>query len=117
MAESTGISSRVIDGHVGDGQTIGTVDADGLHRGILDMEVGDGGVDKRMSVEEFGLGNTTVASLSIPPRGSVAVEVGASGSADLNTGTLDLEKRSRPFGVRPGCLALEDDLCNIYQYC
>lgn len=63
-----------------------------------------------MGVEELGLRHTTVTSFSIPPAGSVGVQLGATGTLDLDSCALDLEERTVPFLVSPSCLALEDNL-------
>lgn len=43
VAQLISVAGRVVDGHVGDGQVLAAVDADSLNRGVLDVQVGDGG--------------------------------------------------------------------------
>jgi hypothetical protein len=63
-----------------------------------------------VGVEELGLRHATVASLSVPPAGSVGVQLGATGTLDVDSSTFDLEERTIPFLVSPSCLALKDNL-------
>lgn len=104
------IAIRVVDGHAGDGEARGAVDADSLNGRVLNVQVGDGRVGKVVSVEELGLGDATAATLAVPPASTVGVEGGAGGSLNGDARALDLEEWSVPLGVAPGGLALEDHL-------
>jgi hypothetical protein len=74
------------------------------------VKVGDGRVGQVVSVEELGLGDTTVAALAVPPTSTVRVQVGTTSTLDGDLGALDLQEGSVPFTVTPGSLTLEDDL-------
>ena len=63
-----------------------------------------------MSIKELWLGFTTATTIAIPPAGAVRVKICSRGSTDLDAGPLDLEQRSSPFFVAPGCLPFKDDL-------
>ena len=104
------VTGGVVNGHVGDGQPIATVDTDGLDGGVLNVEVLDGRVGQIVGVEELGLGNAAVGALTIPPAGSVGVQLGPIGAPDGDAVALDLEQRSIPLLVLPRGGALEDDL-------
>jgi hypothetical protein len=110
VVATSAVTSLVVDGHISDGQSITSVDADGLNRSVLNVEISDGGRAKVVGVEELGLSDTTVASLSIPPAGSIGVQLGATGTLDGDSRALDLEERAVPFLVPPGGLTLEDNL-------
>lgn len=47
-----------------------------------------------MRVEELGLGHATVATLAVPPAGTVRVEVSTGGALDGDGRALDLKQRS-----------------------
>lgn len=66
-----------------------------------------------MSIEELGLGDTSIASFSIPPARAIAVQVCAAGTLDGDAGAGDLEEGAIPFFVAPGCFSFEDDLVKI----
>lgn len=110
VVTALGVASRVVDGDVGDGEAAGAVDGEALHRGVEDRETRDGGVSEIVRVEELGLGDAAVASLSVPPARAIRVESGAAGSLDSDASAGDGEERAVPFGVLPGGFALEDDL-------
>jgi hypothetical protein len=74
------------------------------------VQVCDGRADQIVGGEELRLGLSTAAAPTVPPAGSIRVEIGARGTGDLDTGALDLEQWAGPFFVAPGGLALEDDL-------
>lgn len=63
-----------------------------------------------MGVEELGLGLSAVTTLTVPPTGSIRVQISTVGTLDSNTGAGDLKQRSLPFFVSPGRLSLEDNL-------
>ena len=42
---ASSIAGRIVDSHAGDGQAVAAVNAHGLERCVLDVQVGDGGVD------------------------------------------------------------------------
>lgn len=109
MSKGISISGRIVDGHARDSQAIAAVNANGLHRRVLDVEVGDGRVDQIVGVEKFGLGHATVP-LAVPPCSTVAVKIGAAGPGDSNACAADLEQWAVPFFEGPGRFTLKDDL-------
>lgn len=108
-----GISSLVVDGHAGDGQSVRIVDRDSLHGGVLDVKVCDGRVCKIMGVEELGLRDASRPSFAVPPKCPVAIQIGSRGARDFDSGTFDLQKRPAPFGVGPGGFTFENDLESV----
>lgn len=104
------VTGRVVDGHVGNGKPVRAVDTDGLDGRILDVQVGDGRAGEVMRVKELGLRHAARATLAIPILGTTAVEDGTGCSLDGDGLALDLQERSVPLFVAPGCRALEDDL-------
>jgi hypothetical protein len=105
-----GVTGLIVDGHISDSQSITSVDADRLNGSVLNIEIGNGGRAEIVGVEELGLRHATVASLSVPPAGSVGVQLSATGTLDVDSSALDLEERTIPFLVSPSCLALKDNL-------
>jgi hypothetical protein len=63
-----------------------------------------------MSIEELGLGHTAIASFTVPPAGSITVQVRTRRTLDSDASSGDLEQGTIPLFVAPGCLAFEDDL-------
>lgn len=105
------VAGRVIDDHVGHGQALAAIDADGLDGRVLDVEVRDGRRARQgMRGEELGLRLAAIAALAVPPARTVRVEQGSTSSRDGDVVSLDLEQRARPFLVAPGCGPLKDDL-------
>lgn len=107
------VTGGVVNGHIGDGQAIAAVDADGLHGCVFDVQVRDARVGQRVRGEELGLRLAAVAALRVPPAGSVGVQLCTGGSLDGDALALDLEERAFPFLVAPGGGALEDDLSRL----
>jgi hypothetical protein len=63
-----------------------------------------------MSVEELGLGLSTVAALAVPPSGAVAINGVARGTVDDDVASRKGDERSAPLLVAKGGLSLEGDL-------
>lgn len=63
-----------------------------------------------MGVEELGLGLAAISSLSVPPAGAVAIEVGSGRSLDGNVRSRDRDQRTGPLLVAKGGLTFKDDL-------
>lgn len=110
------VTGRVVDSHAGNGKPVRTIDADGLDGRVLDVQVGDGRAGKVMRVKELGLRHAARATLAIPVLGTTTVEDGTGCSLDGNGLALDLQERSVPLFVTPGCRTLEDDLSWL-AYC
>jgi hypothetical protein len=109
------ISSGVVDGHPRNRETIAAVDAHGLDRSVLDVEIVDSRLaSQAVSSEELGLGLAAVASLAVPPTGTVRVELRTAGTGDGNILALDLEQWTSPLLVAPGSGTLKDNLHRIY---
>ena len=104
------IAIRVIDGDVLQGEIRRVVDAEHLHRRVLDVDAADRGVDQIVGVEELGLRLAAIAALVVPPATAVAVEIGAIRSRDGDVSPGDGDERSIPFLVAKGGFAFEDDL-------
>jgi hypothetical protein len=109
------ISSGVVDGHARDRETIAAVDAHGLDRSVLDVEIVDSRrASQAVSSEELGLDLAAVASLAVPPTGTVRVELCTAGTGDGNILALDLQQWTSPLLVAPGSGTLKDNLNRIY---
>ena len=103
------IAIGVVDGDMVQHQVV-SLDTEGLHGGVLDIEAGDARVIQAVRVEELGLGLAAVGALGIPPPRSITVDnvSGFTGHLDVLSGHPD--QRALPFLVSEGGLALEDDL-------
>lgn len=99
--------------HVRNRKSVAAIDGNGLYGRVLDVQVGNGRVRQVVGVEELGLGLAAVGALSVPPSGTVGVEVGAGRAFNGDLVALDLQKRAIPLLVAPSGLALEDDLCSV----
>jgi hypothetical protein len=82
VKSALGVTSGVVNGHISDSQTARAVDTYRLNGRVLDVEIGDCRIDKAMSIEELGLGLASIAPLTIPPEGTIAVQVGTRGALD-----------------------------------
>jgi hypothetical protein len=82
VKSALGVTSGVVNGHISDSQTARAVDTYRLNGRVLDVEIGDCGIDKAMSIEELGLGLASIAPLTIPPEGTIAVQVSTRGALD-----------------------------------
>ena len=102
-------TSGVIDGYIGDVQVV-RLDAEALDGGVIDLEAGDGRGVQLVGREELGLGLSTIAPLSIPPAGSVSVNLGTGFLLDLDVGSGHGNKRALPLLVAEGSFTREDDL-------
>lgn len=71
-----GIAVSVVNGDARQGQIGRAVNAEDLHRRVLDVDPSDGRGFHAMSIEEFGLCLASIASLAVPPARPIAVEVG-----------------------------------------
>ena len=77
-----GITIGVVDRDTAQREIASTVDAEDLDGRVLDIDVLNIRVNRTMGVEEFGLGLAAISSLSVPPAGTVAIEVGSGRSLD-----------------------------------
>jgi hypothetical protein len=68
------ITGGVVNRHIGNGQPIAPVDAHSLHGRVLNVEVRNRRVGQVVRVEELRLGFAAVASLGVPPAGSIGIE-------------------------------------------
>lgn len=110
VVAAVAVTGGVVNGHIGDSESIAAVDADSLDGRVLDVQVRDARVGQRVRGEELGLRLAAVAALRVPPAGSVGVQLRTGGSLDGDAVALDLEEGAFPFLVAPGGGALEDDL-------
>jgi hypothetical protein len=76
------ITIGVVDSDAAHSELTSTVDAEDLHRGVLDVDVLDLGVDHLVGVEKLRLGLAAIGSLSVPPAGTITVKDGTGGSLD-----------------------------------
>jgi hypothetical protein len=83
------VTIDVVDSDSIQGKAIGTVDAEDLDRGVLDIDALDLGVDHLVGIEELGLGLAAVSSLAIPPAGTISIENGTRSSLDSNVSSGD----------------------------
>lgn len=109
------ITSAVVDGHVLDVDVLSTVDREALHWGVLDVEPLNGGVGHVVSVKELWLGGTAIATLTVPPLGTVAVNDMSRGSSDGDAGTGESDERALPLVVLEGRCALELNVGAVVQ--
>lgn len=79
------ITIGIVNGDFVQGELASTVDAENLHRRVLDLQILDVGVDHLVSVEELGLRLAAVGALPIPPASAATVDgvVGCSGNDDV----------------------------------
>lgn len=82
VVASLAVSVGVVDGDSTESQLLGAVDAEDLHRGVLDVDVLNLGVGQAVGVEELRLGLAAVSSLAVPPAGTISVELRACGTLD-----------------------------------
>ena len=99
-----------VDGHICEGKTTATINADGLNRRIQDIQVVDFRIGKTVRVEELRLGLSTVAALAVPPSGAIRVQRCRRRSRDGDGSAFYLEKRAIPLLVTPSRCSFEDDL-------
>jgi hypothetical protein len=83
------VTIDVVDSDSIQGKAIGTVDAEDLDRGVLDIDALDLGVDHLVGIEELGLSLAAVSSLAIPPAGTISIENGTRSSLDSNVSSGD----------------------------
>ena len=93
------ITSSVVDGDVVKDQVSSTVDGETLDRGVLDVQVGDGGLLHGVGVEELWLLLAAVGTLAVPPLSTIAVNNVAGSTLDGDLGTRDRDERTLPFLV------------------
>lgn len=113
VTKGASVSSRVVNCHAGNGQATSTINTDGLDWCVLDVQIGDGGVDKIVGIEEFGLGHAAVTTKPIPIGSTVTVQIGARCAYNSDACALNLKQRARPRLVGPRGLAFEDDLTTL----
>lgn len=104
------ITSAVVNCHTVDIQSIGTIDADGLDRGVFDIQISDGGRSEIVSSKELWLRLAAIATLAIPPAGTIRVQNGTTGTLDSDIIAFNLEQRTRPLFIAPGGCSLKDNL-------
>lgn len=103
------ITSGVVDGDVVKGEVSGTIDGETLNRGVLDVQVGNGGLLHGVGVEELGLLLAAVGTLAIPPLGAVTIDNVAGSTLDGDLGTGDRDERTLPLLVTEAGGTLEGD--------
>lgn len=110
VVATLGVAQGVIEGNIINTQVGHSVDAECLNRSVKDVELGNLGFLQRMSVEELGLGLSTVAALAVPPSRAVAINGVARGTVDDDVASRKGDERSAPLLVAKGGLSLEGDL-------
>lgn len=103
------ITIGVINVDVAENDVVG-LDAESLDGGVLDVQAGDGRIIQIVGIKEFGLGFSTVRTLTIPPSLSTAINGVVGSSRDGNVRPRDTDKWAIPLLVSKGGLTAEDDL-------
>jgi hypothetical protein len=104
------IAIGVINSNSAESELRSTVNAEDLHRGVLDVDVLNDGVGQAVGVEELRLLLAAVSSLSVPPAGTISVERGSGGSLDGDGCSGNRDQGTFPFLVAKSGGSLEDDL-------
>lgn len=104
------VAERVVHVNAIDAQVGDAVDAEGLDRGVENVQVLDVGVLERVGAEELGLLLAAVAALAVPPSLTLAVDGVSSSSLDEKIVTSEGDERALPLSIAESGLALEDDL-------
>lgn len=68
------IAILVVDGDIGKGQTLGSVNTEPLYGSVLESDARDSRGGQAVSVKELGLGFATVGALTVPPLATVAIK-------------------------------------------
>lgn len=110
VVAATTITSAVVNCHTIDVQSVGTIDANGLDRGVFDMQICDGRRSEIVSSKELWLRLAAIATLAIPPAGTIRVQNGTTGTLDGDIIALNLEQRTGPLFIAPGGCSLKDNL-------
>lgn len=114
VVATCGVTGPVVNCHAVDGQPITAIDTDSLNGSVLDVEVVDNGrAGQTVGSEELGLGLATVTSLSIPPAGTVWVELRTAGTGHSDILALNLQQRTCPLLVAPSSGTFKDNLEQI----
>lgn len=107
------VTIRVIHRDISHGKISGAIDAEHLHRRVLDVDALDGGRGQVMGIEELGLCFTTIATLSIPPAAAIAIEHRVALPLDRDISSRNTHKRPFPFLVSKSGFSLEDHLVHL----
>lgn len=92
-------------------RTVAVVDADHLHRRVLERQAGDGGRVEPCGLEErMRLLLAPVGALSVPPPSALRVQHRAGGALDGDVATGNRHQRALPLGVTERRASLEGDL-------
>ena len=94
------VAFRGIDGHVGNGETVTSVDTDYLNGRVLDGNASDGGVGELVCGEELGLRLSAVSTLTVPPTSAVTIEDGSLGTLDSDFGSTNVKERSESWFMK-----------------
>ena len=118
--EAIGIGRKVIRIPVGvvhrdvrHGEIGGSINTEDLNRGILDVDTLDRGRGQVMGIEELGLCFTTIATLSIPPAGTLAIDEVTGSSRNLDVGSRDGDQRASPLLIAESSGSLKNHLQNF----
>lgn len=110
VVAATTITGAVVNCHTIDIQSIGTIDANSLDRRVFDIQISDGGRSEIVSSKELWLRLAAIATLAIPPAGTIRVQNGTTGTLDGDIIAFNLEQRTRPLFITPSGCSLKDDL-------
>lgn len=99
----------VVHGDIGDSKVGCAIDAHELDWRVLEVEARDGGFLQAVSIEELGLGLSSVCSFSVPPSGTVTIDNVAGCTSNGNVSARYGNKRSRPLFVAEGGGTFEDN--------
>jgi hypothetical protein len=109
VVSTLSVTITVVHGDVVNSQSAARVDAEGLDRGVLDVQAIERGLLQVVGREELGLGDATVSTNTIPPPLAIAVDDVTTGAVDSDLVTSDTDQRALPLLVTKSGLALEGD--------
>lgn len=96
------ITVSVVNSDASHSEFTSTVDAEDLHRGVLDVDVLNIGVDHLVGVEELRLGLAAVGTFAVPPARTVSVNDGVILGSNGDLGSGDLDQGTIPLLVAEG---------------
>ena len=95
------ITSSVVNQNVGQGQMV-RKDTETLDRSVVNLKTIDVGVLHLVGIEELGLLLAVIASLAIPPTGTITLDLTTRGLVDSNGVAGNRDQRTNPLLVTKG---------------